>query len=126
MKYPIFNLCPKWEVGLIQEFIRFDNVYKSSDISFFHTYFLGQKFVDSEGQLYSLDWAEDQYTKCIWPFKKKIKILHFRKLGQSLTFEELKNELVKRANNLCNETVKQEFIKLLGTVETTEELLSKI
>ena len=126
MTYPIFNLYPKWKEDIIQEFIRYDNLYRLKDMDFFKTYFLGQTFVDSEGKLYVLDSVKDYTFSKFCLFKSRKKILHFRPLEKSLTFEELKFELQKRANTLKLDIVKQDFIELLDSVNNIKDLLSKM
>ena len=126
MTYPIFNLYPQWEEELIQEFVRYDDEYHSNDKDFFETYFLGQTFVDSEGNLYQLVSAEDYSVTNFWIFKSYRKKLHFKPLNERLSFEEFKSQLQKRASTLNIDQVKQDFHELLKSAHSIEELLNKM
>jgi len=127
MKFPIFNLSyPYWKENLIQEFVRHDQFYYSNDNEFFEKYFLGQTFVDSEGQLFVLKKAKEEVGSKFILLKKDRKKLYFKALNKELTFEELKSELLQRVDTLELDAVKHEFYGLLKSAKNTEDLLSEI
>jgi len=124
INYPILNIStPKWSNDIVDELFRYDDIYYSNDETFFESYFLNHKFVDSNGDIFKLYGKVP--IKAFWVrlFTLKRSLFQFEATNEKMTFSEIKNLMITRINDLEGEEAKNQWIARLEKANSIQELI---
>lgn len=126
MQFPIYNIdVPSLgeKYWLLNEIIRYDEYYISSDEEMWRNYFLNMRFIDCQGDIYILVNKSIIKDLRYVLLRKERHKCHFVSTGERLSIEETRRIMEKQIK-LSNEKFGQEFIECLQKATTYEDLIT--
>lgn len=126
MQFPIYNI-DTISLGehywLLQEIIRYDEIYSSHDEDIWRKYFLNKRFVDSQGDVYRL--VDKSKVKKSWYalLGTAHYRCHFAATGERLSVGEVCKVMEQQVRN-THEKFEEEIINDLRMANTFTELIS--
>ena len=107
IKYPMFNISyPEWNVELLGDLFLFSDIYGYEE-GFFAEYYLEQKFVDCDGNLWKV--LGKTPLKSSLSFSKSFKI-EFLRLEEKISLNALRETLLKKSSQL-EDRVARDFLR---------------
>ena len=125
IEFPIFSY-PKWELEVLGDFFRFDDIYFSSDEKLFDKYFFNQKFVDCKGNVFKIIGKSKITKPWLLSFFLKRSKIHFYEMEENISLEKLKRILNEKNITLESEAARKEINRIIQNSPTIRELLRGI
>ena len=120
IKYPMFNIdYPDWNVKLLGDLFLFNDIYSYKE-DFFVEYYLEQKFVDCDGNLWKV--LGKTPLKLSLPFYKRFKI-EFLRLDENISLNVLKENLLKKSSNVEDRVARNFLRSVFVNASSIEGLL---
>lgn len=128
MKFPIANVSIKdWdpEDDYLKYILENQFIYSNST-KLYRDYFLNNKFVDSNGEVYQvIDIVQPGLLRQLFSFIPGVYKgeLIFSTSGELLDLEQVRQHILKQINKLENDGYKQEWIKKIKDAPTYEDVI---